>query len=54
MNDPDFWSDKKKSDEAMREAKTLRARLDRLARQIRLLHDAIARWSARAPDGPAA
>jgi len=28
MNDPDFWSDKKKSDEAMREAKTLRSRLD--------------------------
>lgn len=28
MNDPDFWSDKKKSDEAMREAKALRARLE--------------------------
>jgi len=28
MNDPDFWSDKKRSDEAMREAKLLRARLD--------------------------
>jgi peptide chain release factor 2 len=28
MNDPDFWSDKKKSDAAMREAKSLRARLE--------------------------
>jgi peptide chain release factor 2 len=28
MNDPDFWSDKKKSDDAMREAKALRARLE--------------------------
>jgi peptide chain release factor 2 len=28
MNDPEFWSDKKQSDEAMREAKSLRARLD--------------------------
>ena len=31
----------------------LRARLDRLARQIRLLHDAIARWTARDASGPA-
>jgi peptide chain release factor 2 len=28
MNDPDFWSDKKQSDDAMREAKALRARLE--------------------------
>jgi len=28
MNDPDFWSDKKQSDDAMREAKSLRARLE--------------------------
>ncbi len=30
MNDPDFWSDKKTSDDAVREAKTLRARLEPL------------------------
>ena len=28
MNDPDFWSDKKTSDDAMREAKLLRTRLE--------------------------
>ncbi len=28
MNDPEFWSDKKQSDDAMREAKALRARLE--------------------------
>jgi peptide chain release factor 2 len=28
MNDPDFWSDKKQSDDAMREAKALRSRLE--------------------------
>jgi peptide chain release factor 2 len=28
MNDPNFWADKKTSDQAMREAKTLRSRLD--------------------------
>jgi peptide chain release factor 2 len=28
MNDPDFWSDKKTSDEAMRESKSIRARLE--------------------------
>jgi peptide chain release factor 2 len=28
MNDPEFWSDKKQSDDAMREAKSLRSRLD--------------------------
>ena len=28
MNDPDFWSDKKQSDDAMREAKSLRSRLE--------------------------
>jgi peptide chain release factor 2 len=28
MNDPDFWSDKKRSDDAMREAKSLRSRLE--------------------------
>jgi peptide chain release factor 2 len=28
MNDPDFWSDKKQSDDAMREAKALRTRLE--------------------------
>lgn len=31
----------------------LRARLDRLARQIRLLHDAIARWTTRRSPDPA-
>jgi uncharacterized membrane protein YccC len=31
----------------------LRARLDRLARQIRLLHDAIARWTAGGGESPA-
>jgi uncharacterized membrane protein YccC len=31
----------------------LRARLDRLARQIRLLHDAIARWTTRREPDPA-
>jgi uncharacterized membrane protein YccC len=31
----------------------LRARLDRLARQIRLLHDAVARWITRREPGPA-
>ena len=30
MNDPEFWSDKKTSDEAMREAKSLRARWEPL------------------------
>jgi peptide chain release factor 2 len=30
MNDPEFWSDKKTSDDAVREAKTLRARLEPL------------------------
>jgi hypothetical protein len=31
----------------------LRARLDRLARQIRLLHDAIDRWVAKRESEPA-
>jgi hypothetical protein len=31
----------------------LRARLDRLARQIRLLHDAIERWTTRREPDPA-
>jgi hypothetical protein len=30
-----------------------RARLDRLARQIRLLHDAIERWVTRRVNAPA-
>jgi len=40
MNDPDFWSDKKKSDEAMREAKALRTRLDPVQKLEARLHDA--------------
>jgi len=40
MNDPDFWSDKKKSDEAMREAKTLRTRLDPVQKLEARLDDA--------------
>jgi peptide chain release factor 2 len=40
MNDPDFWSDKKTSDEAMREAKGLRSRLDPVQALDRRLSDA--------------
>jgi peptide chain release factor 2 len=40
MNDPDFWSEKKKSDEAMREAKTLRARLEPVQALEQRLSDA--------------
>jgi len=40
MNDPDFWSDKKKSDDAMREAKSLRARLDPVQALEQRLSDA--------------
>jgi len=40
MNDPDFWSDKKRSDEAMREAKALRTRLDPVQKLESRLHDA--------------
>jgi peptide chain release factor 2 len=40
MNDPDFWSDKKKSDEAMREAKTLRSRLEPVQSLETRLNDA--------------
>jgi len=40
MNDPDFWSDKKSSDEAVRESKTLRARLEPLRALEAKLSDA--------------
>jgi peptide chain release factor 2 len=40
MNDPDFWSDKKQSDEAMREAKTLRSRLEPVMALVQRLGDA--------------
>lgn len=40
MNDPDFWSDKKKSDEAMRESKSLRTRLDPVLSLATRLSDA--------------
>jgi peptide chain release factor 2 len=40
MNDPDFWSDKKKSDAAMREAKSLRARLEPVQALEQRLSDA--------------
>jgi peptide chain release factor 2 len=39
MNDPEFWSDKKQSDEAMREAKSLRSRLDPVQALERRLED---------------
>ena len=42
MHDPDFWSDKKTSDEAVREAKSLRARLEPLrALEARLSDGAV-------------
>ena len=40
MNDPDFWSDKKQSDEAMREAKSLRTRLEPVQKLEQRLTDA--------------
>ena len=40
MNDPDFWSDKKRSDDAVREAKSLRARLEPLRALEARLSDA--------------
>jgi peptide chain release factor 2 len=40
MNDPEFWSDKKASDTAMREAKALRARLEPLQNLESRLADA--------------
>jgi peptide chain release factor 2 len=40
MNDPDFWSDKKVSDDAVREAKALRARVGPLRDLERRLSDA--------------
>ena len=40
MNDPDFWSDKKQSDEAMREAKAVRARLEPVQALDQRLSDA--------------
>ena len=40
MNDPDFWSDKKQSDEAMREAKSLRSRLEPVQALEQRLSDA--------------
>jgi peptide chain release factor 2 len=40
MNDPDFWSDKKTSDAAVRESKELRARLEPLQQMQAQLSDA--------------
>jgi peptide chain release factor 2 len=40
MNDPNFWSDKKTSDDAVREAKALRTRLEPLQQLERRLADA--------------
>jgi peptide chain release factor 2 len=40
MNDPDFWSDKKQSDDAMREAKALRSRLEPVQALEQRLSDA--------------
>jgi peptide chain release factor 2 len=40
MNDPDFWSDKKRSDDAVRESKALRARLDPVLKLEARLGDA--------------
>jgi len=40
MNDPEFWTDKKQSDDAVREAKSLRAQLDPVVALERRLADA--------------
>ena len=40
MNDPDFWSDKKQSDVAMREAKAIRSRLEPVNALAQRLSDA--------------
>ena len=55
MNDPEFWSDKKTSDEAVREAKSLRARWEPLrALESRLTDAGELLTMARAEDDASA